>query len=60
MVYNSLQSFANFKFDIHNIFIRVHKDPKKQWMKLIFVATHDAIFIVLEKWPPEWRAPDLA
>jgi len=28
-VYNSLQSLAEFKVDIHNIYIKVHKDPTK-------------------------------
>lgn len=60
MVHNSLQSFANFKVDMHNIYIRAQKNPAKQWTKLPFVATNDAIFIVLETWPPEWCAPDLA
>lgn len=31
----------------------------KQWTKLPFVATNDAIFTVLETWPPEWRTLDL-
>jgi len=29
-------------------------------MKLPFVATDNAIFIVLETWPPKWRTPDFA
>ena len=58
-VHNSLQSFAYFKVDMHNIYIRARKDPTKQWKKLPFVATEDAIFIVLETWPSEWYAPDL-
>jgi len=45
---------------MHNIFIRARKDPMKQWMKLPFVATDDAIFTVLESWPPKWCAPDIA
>lgn len=60
MVYNNLQSFANFKDDMHNIYMRAWKDPKKQWMKLPFVATDNAIFTVLETWPLEWYALDLA
>jgi len=60
MMYKILKIFAEFKADIRNIYIRVQKDPMKQWMKLPFIATDNAIFIVLETWPPEWRAPDLA
>jgi len=60
MVYNSLNSFANFKVDMYNIYIRARKDLAKQWMKLLFVATNDTILIVLETWPSEQCAPDLA
>jgi len=59
-LYNSLQSYAEFKVDLHNIYIRVCKDPTKKWSKLPFLATDDVIFNVLETWPPEWRAPDIA
>lgn len=59
-VHNSLQSFADFKADMHNIYIKAWKDPTKQCMKLPFVATDDVIFMILETWPPKWRAPDLA
>jgi len=30
-VHNTLQSFADFKADMHNIYIRVRKDLAKQW-----------------------------
>lgn len=59
-VYNSLQSFAEFNVDMHNIYIRAHKDPTKQWTKLPVVATDDTIFTGLEAWPPEWLAPNIA
>lgn len=54
-MHNSLQSFADFKADMHNIYIRARKDPTKQWTKLPFVANDDAIFTILETWPPKWR-----
>lgn len=44
---------------MHNIYIRARKDPVQQWTKQPFVATNNAIFTVLEAWPPEWHAPDL-
>lgn len=47
-VYNSLQSFAEFKADMHNIYLRARKDPANEWKKLLFVATDDAIFTILE------------
>ena len=59
-VHNSLQSFANFKVDMHNIYIRVRKDLAQKWKNLPFIAIDDAIFTVLETWPPEWCTLDLA
>ena len=44
---------------MRKIYIRACKDPTKECVKLPFVATDDAIFTVLEAWPPEWHAPDL-
>lgn len=58
-VHNSLHIFSDFKADMHNIYIRARKDLAKQWMKLLFLATNDAIFTVLETWPPEWCAQNL-
>jgi len=58
-VYNSLQSAAEFKADMHNLYIRAQKDPNRTWVKLLFIATDDAIYEVMAAWPPEWRAPDV-
>jgi len=58
-VYNNLQSLTDIKADMHNIFIRVPKDPTKQWMKLPFVAIKDAIFTILEARAPKWHAPNI-
>ena len=59
-VYNSLQSFVEFKVDLHSIYIRAHKDSTNQWSELPFVAMEDVIFDVLETWLLEWRAQNIA
>jgi len=59
-IYNNLQSTAEFKADMHNLYIRAWKDPQKTWVKLLFIATDDAIYEVLATWPPEWHALDVA
>lgn len=56
IIYASLQSFVEFKADFNHVFIKVQKDPMKTWHNLPYLATDDVIFIVLESWPPEWRA----
>ena len=43
-VYNWLQSMAEFKADMHNLYIQVRKDPTRAWVKLLFIATDNAIF----------------
>ena len=52
MVYDNLQSFADFKADMHNVYIKVRKDPEQNWTKLPFIAIDDANFVVLDSWPP--------
>jgi len=45
--------------DMHSVYIKARKDLVQQWTKLPFIAINDAIFSVLESWPPKWHAPDL-
>jgi len=56
-VYNSLQSFTEFKAEFHHVYIRACKDPAKTWNELPCLATDDVIFTVLESWPLEWCTP---
>lgn len=51
---------AEFKADMHNLYIRARKDPTQAWVKLLFIAMDDAIFEAIAAWPPEWCTPDLA
>lgn len=41
------------------MYIKACKDPMQQWTKIPFIAIDDAIFYVLESWPPRWCALDL-
>jgi len=59
-VYDSLQSFVDFKVDMHDVYIKVHKDTTQNWTKLPFIVIDDVVFTMLDSWPPEWHAPDLA
>jgi len=49
-----------FKEAFHHMYIRAHKDPAKKWKELLYLAMDDVIFIVLESWPLEWRAPAIS
>jgi len=54
-IYNSLQSFIEFKVDFHHVYIKVHKDPVKKLNDLPYLATNNVIFAVLESWLSEWH-----
>lgn len=59
-MHNSLQSAVEFKEDMHNLYIQACKDPAHKWVNLLFIATDDVIFAVMESWPLEWCTLDLA
>ena len=44
IVYNQLHSKAEFKADMHNLYIRERNDPTREWVKLSFIAMDDEIF----------------
>ena len=56
-IYANLQSFVEFKEYFHHVFIKVRKDPTNTWHNLSYLATDDAIFAILESWPPKWCTP---
>lgn len=49
-VYNSLQSFSEFKVEFHHIYIMACKDLVNKWNELMYPTTDDVIFTVLESW----------
>ena len=57
IVYNSLQSFTEFKADFHQVYIRTRKDVAKACKELPYSTTDDVIFTVLESWASEWCVP---
>jgi len=58
-MYNITRSFADFKAYMHNLYIKVGKDPRQTWTKLSFITIDDAIFSILESWPTEWCILDV-
>lgn len=51
---------AEFKVDMHTLYIWVRKDPKRTWVKLHFIATDNEIYELLVAWPLKWHALDMA
>lgn len=58
-IYKNLHIFAEFKEELHIIYIRACNDLAKKSGELPFVATDDVIFDVLETRPLEWCTPDI-
>lgn len=60
IVYDRLLSTTEFKADMHSLYLQAQKDPKRTWVKLLFISIDDAICKELAAWPPEWCALDMA
>jgi len=52
--FDQLFGYAEFKVEFHQIFIRARKDLEQKWYDLPYLATDDAIAVVLECWPTNW------
>lgn len=52
-IYNSVKHIAEFKADMHFIYIQAHKDPDQMWTAFPFLAIDEAIDVVLDTWPWE-------
>ena len=45
---------ANFKADMHNVFIQARADDKHACWKLPYVVNKEDILAVVQQWPAEW------
>lgn len=54
-VFEQLSGYVEFKVEFHCISIRARKDLEQKWHDLPYLATDDAIAVVLDHWPAEWR-----
>ena len=43
-----------FKADFHCVSMRAQKDPDQKWYDLPYLATDEAIMVVLHYWLAEW------
>ena len=53
-LFSQYDGVANFRDDMHNVFIQDHADQKKTCWKLPYVVTKDDILVVIQQWPAEW------
>ena len=47
-IYDSVKNIANFKADMHHVYIWMRKDPEQTWTTLPFIAIDEDIFAVLD------------
>lgn len=56
-VYENMKHIAEFKEDMHHVYIRAWKDPSQTWTPLQFIVTNDIVHNIVEAWPASWRGP---
>lgn len=54
-LYTNLQGYTKFKADLHQVSIKVRKDPTQKWHDFPYLAMDDVIDVVLDQWLTEWR-----
>ena len=53
-LFSQYAGVANFKADMHNVFIQACADDKHACWKFPYVVTHEDILAVVQQWPAEW------
>ena len=52
-LFSQYDGVANFRADMHNVFIQAHADKKKAYWKLPYMVTKEDILAVVQQWPTE-------
>ena len=47
-LFSQYAGVANFKADMHHVFIQAHTDNKHKWLKLPYVVTPKYILVVVQ------------
>ena len=53
-LFSQYDGAANFRADMHHIFIQACADKKHQWFKLPYVVNEEDIRAFIQQWPTEW------
>ena len=54
-IFEQFSRYTELKVEFHYITIRVRKEPKQNWCDLLYLATNDAIVVVLDRWLAKWH-----
>ena len=53
-LFSQYAGVANFKADMHNVFIQAHTDKKHTCWKLPYMVKQEDIIVVVQQWPTKW------
>ena len=53
-LFSQYEGVANFRADMHNVFIQACADQKKACWNFPYVVTKDDILSVIQQWSAEW------
>ena len=53
-LFSQYAGVANFRADMHHVFIQARADNKHKWSKLPYVVTRKDILAVVQQWSAEW------
>ena len=54
-LFSQYAGIANFKVDMHHVFIQARADNKHKWSKLPYVVNEEDILAIVKQWPAEWK-----
>lgn len=52
-----MKHIAEFKADMHCLYIKACKDLAQAWTSLRFITIDDVIDGIMDTWSPAWREP---
>ena len=53
-LFSQYAGVANFRADMHHVFIQARVDNKHKWLKFPYVVNKEDILVVFKQWPAEW------
>lgn len=57
MLFTQYHGVANFKVDIHNVYIQAKKDANGIWYEFPYLVTEQDYFSVISNWSSMWLDP---
>ena len=52
--FSQCAGIANFRADMHHVFIQARADNKHKWLKLPYVVNEEDILAIVKQWSAKW------